>query len=162
MKEILFYIREEAYGWLSNFERTPFEVDGKIYPTNEHYYQSQKGKSHELREYIRRAPNATIAMGIGRMLEQQPYDKYLADDWYKDAGTDHPKKLDVMLKGLRHKFKDPILRKLLLNTGDAVIHEHTEDDFFWGDGGNDEGESWLGKLLMQVREEIRTSGDNTT
>jgi len=161
-KEILFYIREEPYGWLSNFERSPFEVDGKTYPTNEHYYQSKKANNPVLEEYIRNAPNATIAMGLGRMLERQPYDKYLSDDWYKDAGTDYPRKLNIMLKGLRHKFKNPLLREKLLNTGDAEIHEHTEDDFFWGDGGNGKGESWLGKLLMKVREEIRTSGDKTT
>lgn len=156
MKEIHFYIREEPYGWLSNFERTPFRVGVITYPTNEHYYQSQKGSTPVIREYIRQAPNATIAMGIGRMLEQPIYDKYLRDDWYDDSDTDWPKKLDVMLKGLRHKFKDPILRKLLFSTGDKILHEHTEDDFFWGDGGNGEGESWLGRLLMKVREEIKS------
>ena len=155
-EEILFYIREELYGWLSNFERTPFVVEGKMYPTNEHYYQSQKSKTPEIQEYIRGAPNATIAMGLGRMLEQQPYDKYLADDWDEGCGTDHPKKLDVMLKGLRHKFMNPRLRQLLIETGDAVIHENSEDDLFWGIGDGT-GESWLGKLLMQVRKEIRYS-----
>ena len=129
-----------------------------MYPTNEHYYQSQKGKTPEIQEYIRGAPNATIAMGLGRMLEQQPYDKYLADDWYEGSGTDHPKKLDVMLKGLRHKFMNPRLHQLLIETGDAVIHENSEDDLFWGIGSDGTGESWLGKLLMQVREEINQKG----
>ena len=155
MKEILFYIREEPYGWLSNFERTPFEVDGKVYPTNEHYYQSEKANTPELQEYIRNAPNATIAMGLGRMLEMPIYDKYLRDDWFEDNEEGHPKKLDVMLKGLRHKFKNPRLQQMLIDTGHAIIHEHTKDDFFWGDGGNGEGDTWLGKLLMQVRDEIR-------
>jgi len=149
MDEILFYIREEPYGWLSNFERTPFVVDGKRYLTNEHYFQSQKGKIPEVQEYIRVAPNATIAMGLGRMLEQPIYDKYLVDDWC-DA-----KKLDVMLKGLRCKFKDPRLRQLLLETENAVIHENSATDFFWGIGDDRTGESWLGKLIMQVREEIK-------
>lgn len=156
MKEIWFYIREEPYGWLSNFERTPFEVDGVIYPTNEHFYQSQKANTPELQEYIRNAPNATIAMGLGRLLEQPIYDKYLRDEWYADTWPNWPRKLDVMIKGLRHKFKDPRLRTLLLETGDAVLHEHTEDDFFWGDGGNGEGESWLGKCLMKIRLEIKS------
>ncbi len=148
--EIRFFIREEPYGWLSNFERTPFEVDGILYPTNEHYYQSEKANNHIMNLYIRNAPSATVAMVLGRQLEHNKYlQKHMIKDW-------DSKKKDVMLKGLRYKFHDPILKKLLLSTGDTLLHEDNPEDFYWGiaDGT---GESWLGKLLMQVREEVRTS-----
>ena len=144
---ILFFIREEPYGWLSNFERTPFDVDGILYHTNEHYYQSQKANNHIMNLYIREAPNATVAMVLGRQLEHNKYlQKHMIEDW----GS---KKKDVMLKGLRSKFQNSRLRRLLLDTGDAVLHENNPEDFYWGlaDGT---GESWLGKLLMQVRDEL--------
>ena len=150
MSEIRFFIREEPYGWLSNFERTPFEVDGILYPNNEIYYQSEKANNHIMNLYIRQAPNATVAMVLGRQLERNKYlQKHMVDDWPS-------KKNDVMLKGLQHKFRDPVLRELLLSTGDAILHEDNPEDFYWAiaDGT---GESWLGKLLMQVREELKSS-----
>jgi len=56
-----------------------------------------------------------------------------------------------MFKGLRAKFRSEALRRKLLSTGDAVIHEDNPADKFWGSGGDD----MLGKLLMQVRDELR-------
>lgn len=49
------------------------------------------------------------------------------------------------------KFRKPTLRIQLGAMGDAVIHEDNPDDPFWGKNGKD----MLGKLLMQVRQEIR-------
>ena len=151
--EIRFFIREEPYGFLSNFERTPFI--GKslwgthLYPTNEHFYQSQKANSEEVHDWILSAPNATLAMVMGRELEHNKYlkDKYMKKDWDK-------LKNPTMLLGLDLKFRDPRLRKMLLDTGDAVLHENNPEDFYWGiaDGT---GKSMLGKLLMKVRGEIR-------
>lgn len=119
------------------------------YPTNEHYYQAQKANCEEVHDWIAWAPHARLAMVMGRQIEHNKYlnEKYLVPDWDK-------KKLDIMLKGLHHKFKDPDLKKLLLSTGDAILHEDNPEDFYWAiaDGT---GESWLGKLLMQVRDELQ-------
>ena len=43
----------------SNFFPSPFAVEGKDYPTAEHYYQSKKFANTELEEVIRKA--STIA-----------------------------------------------------------------------------------------------------
>jgi predicted NAD-dependent protein-ADP-ribosyltransferase YbiA (DUF1768 family) len=40
-------------------------------------------------------------------------------------------------------------------TGDARIVEHTERDDFWGDGGDGSGANMLGRLLMELRDELR-------
>ena len=149
MSEIRFFIREDPYGWLSNFERTAFYVEGELFKTNEHYYQAQKANEKRVSEYIKNAPHARIAMVLGRQLERNKYlQKYMVEDW-------DIKKLNVMLKGLRYKFMVPGLRTLLLDTGDAILHEDNPEDFYWGIGDGT-GESWLGKLLMQVREELKT------
>ena len=60
-------------------------------------------------------------------------------------------KADIMLKGLRAKFKNPELRKKLLATGNLPLHENSPTDMYWGIKGKD----MLGKLIMKVREEIR-------
>lgn len=142
MKEILFYSRDETYGWLSNFHRSPQVVDGKVYPTNEHYYQSQKAKDKLTSEWIASAPIPFLAMKAGRVLRRR---KSLRDDWGERV------KVEVMLKGLRAKFnQSPRLRNKLLETKDAVLHENSPTDLFWGI----KGKSMFGKLLMQVRREI--------
>ena len=153
MKEIRFFIREEPYGFLSNFDRTPFvawsDWGCHLFPTNEHHYQAQKANCEDVHIWIQQAPHARLAMVIGRELEHNKYlkDKYMKKDWDK-------KKLDVMLNGLRAKFANIYLKNMLLETGDAILHEDNPEDPFWGIGDGS-GESWLGKLLMQVREEIR-------
>ena len=149
LKEINFYIREDEYGWLSNFWREEQIVDGLHYPTNEHYYQSQKANySHNLQihNWIKTAPNAYLAMCAGRSLRDG---KEKREDW-------NVWRVNFMLKGLRAKFKNPELRQKLLDTENAVLHEDSATDMFWGKLGQD----MLGKLLMQVREELKKSAES--
>ena len=47
------------------------------------------------------------------------------------------------------------IRSILLGTGDATLVEHTENDAYWGDGGDGSGKNMLGKILMRVRERLR-------
>ena len=141
MNEINFYSRKDEYGWLSNFWRQVEKVDNKYYSTNEHYYQACKSKDVEIFHWILSAPNPYLAMCAGRSLRK---DKELINGWEKD-------KIKVMLKGLRAKFENLELRKRLLDTGDAILHEDSPTDMFWGKYGKD----MLGKLLMQVREELK-------
>jgi ribA/ribD-fused uncharacterized protein len=46
------------------------------------------------------------------------------------------------------------LGEILLHTGDAMIVEHTEKDAYWGDGGDGSGKNMLGRILMEVRDEL--------
>lgn len=146
---ILFYRRADHYGFLSNFWQAQQVVDGVPYRTNEHFYQSQKAKSPAASLWIRDAPTAWLAMKAGRALRE----KETVEDWQKI-------KVEVMLKGLRAKFsQNGDLADALLATGEAPIHENSTEetapggkpDRFWGI----KGEDWLGRLLVQVREELR-------
>lgn len=138
--EINFYGRKDDYGWLSNFWRCTQTVDNIEYQTNEHYYQSKKANNKQAEFWIRTSPTPYLAMITGRNLRQHE----LVDDWDN-------KRIEVMLTGLRAKFKNPELRKMLIDTGNAILHENSPTDMFWGIKGKD----MLGKLLMQVREEIK-------
>ena len=61
-----------------------------------------------------------------------------------------------MRQALRAKFtQHPDLQKLLLDTGDAVLVEHTTNDNYWADGGDGSGKNRLGLLLMELREQLR-------
>jgi ribA/ribD-fused uncharacterized protein len=141
---IYFYRVNELYGEFSNFSKHPFEVDGKKWPTSEHYFQAHKftGTIHE--ETVRLAASAKEAARIGRdrNLPMRP-------DW-EDV------KLEVMRSALRHKFNaHPTLVQLLLSTGDEEIIEQTTDDTYWGCGTRRLGLNMLGRLLMELRAEYR-------
>jgi ribA/ribD-fused uncharacterized protein len=62
----------------------------------------------------------------------------------------------IMWKAVWTKFNQhPRLAAMLMETGDAEIVEHTENDAYWGDGGDGKGLNRLGQILMQVRAELR-------
>jgi predicted NAD-dependent protein-ADP-ribosyltransferase YbiA (DUF1768 family) len=66
-----------------------------------------------------------------------------------------PMRLRAMRYIVREKFtQHEDLRKLLYKTGDKKLVEHTTSDNFWGDGGDGSGQNWLGKILMEIRQEI--------
>ena len=47
------------------------------------------------------------------------------------------------------------LRENLLDTGHRLLIEHTSNDSYWGDGGDGRGKNKLGRILMEVREQLR-------
>lgn len=145
--EIRFYIREDPYGFLSNFWRCEQSLVIRNmlrrFATNEHYYQSCKAKEMMTANWIGNAPTAYLAMITGRKLKPDE----MVEDW-------EAIKVETMLKGLREKFTDTNLRVMLLMTGDAILIEDSPVDMFWG-GKLPESKNMLGNLLMQVREEIK-------
>jgi ribA/ribD-fused uncharacterized protein len=141
---INFYRVHEPYGEFSNFAPYPIELDGRRWPTSEHYFQAQKfaGTRHE--EKIRAAESPTMAARMGR-----DRNRPLRPDW-------ESVKEDVMREALRAKFtQHAALRELLLATGDALLVEHTKNDAYWGDGGDGTGLNRLGKLLMVLRHDLQ-------
>lgn len=67
-------------------------------------------------------------------------------------------KVGVMRDAVRAKFTQHAdIREILLSTGDAKIVEHTERDSYWGDGGDGSGKNMLGRILMEIRDELKES-----
>jgi ribA/ribD-fused uncharacterized protein len=141
---IHFYSTTAEYGCFSNFSRHSIRLKGKTWPTSEHYFQAQKfsGTKHEEEVRLARTPMLAARMGRDR---KRP----LRRDW-------ESVKEQVMLEAVRAKFaQHDDLRVILLGTGDAMLVEHTENDNYWGDGGDGSGKNRLGHVLMQVREELK-------
>ena len=149
---VLFYsVRESPYGCFSNFSPHPFELDGKQWPTSEHYFQARKFVGTPSEEEIRRACGPMKAAELGR-----ERDRPLRKDW--DAVKD-----DVMRRAVRRKFEaHDDIRAVLLSTGDEEIVENAPRDYYWGCGADGSGKNMLGKILMEVRAELRHGvGSNT-
>ena len=143
---IKFYRARDRYGCFSNFAPYQVELKGKVWPTSEHYYQAQKFAGTEHEEEIRLAESPMIAAKIGRS-RRRP----LRSDW--EEVKDEVMREAVLAKFTQHHE----LRSILLETGDAVLIEHTKNDLYWGDGGDGSGENRLGEILMEVRRQLRDS-----
>jgi ribA/ribD-fused uncharacterized protein len=141
---INFYRVSDDFGCFSNFAPYPVRMDGKLWPTSEHYFQAQKFEKAAHQESIRRTKSPMIAARMGRDRK-----KPLRRGW-------ESVKVAIMREVVRAKFNQhDDIRQVLLSTGDAKIAEHTENDSYWGDGGDGSGKNMLGRILMEVREELR-------
>ena len=61
MKTIRFYRVNERYGEFSNFSPHPVELNGRLWPTAEHYFQSQKFSGTDHEEAVRLAASPSAA-----------------------------------------------------------------------------------------------------
>ena len=141
---INFYSVNDDYGEFSNFAPYPIQIDGKRWPTSEHYFQAQKFKDESHQDEIRREKSPMKAARMGRSRKRP-----LWRDW--GAVKDN-----IMRTAVRAKFvQHPELQGLLLTTGTARLVEHTENDSYWADGGDGSGRNMLGQILMVLRDELR-------
>lgn len=138
-----FSSKSPSHTQFSNFYKSKFFLDGKEWPTVEHYFQAQKFSSNpEYQEKIRGAPQAAKAKSLGASREFP-----IRNDWdtYRD---------DVMRKALRAKFEqNKDLKELLLSTEGRPLYEATTDPY-WGQGRNKKGKNRLGVLLMELRDSM--------
>jgi len=145
---INFYGRNDPYFEFSNFAPFRIQLGGHAWPTSEHYFQAMKFLDEANREEVRTAKTPRIAADMGRDRKRP-----LRKDW-------ESVKDDIMRQAVRAKFtQHEELKKLLLETGDAKLVEHTANDSYWGDGGDGSGKNMLGIILMQVRTELQTTKD---
>jgi hypothetical protein len=143
-KEVFFY--EQEFYPLSNFSAFDLIWNTNLFPTSEHAYQWQKfpPELSILRESIRTAPSAHEAFRIARVNHMS-----VRPNW-------ESVKVEVMRRILRAKAgRHEYVRRKLLETGDRQIIENSWRDNFWGWGENKDGTNMLGKLWMEVRDEIK-------
>lgn len=139
-----FYSTADEWGEFSNFAPYPIRLDGATWPTSEHYFQAQKFVDAAARAKVRKARSPLEAARLGRSRKEK-----LRRDW-------ESVKVGVMRKAVAAKFQQHAsLRALLLSTESAKIVERTELDDYWGEGGDGRGANMLGRILMQVRDELR-------
>jgi ribA/ribD-fused uncharacterized protein len=143
---LYFYTKTMPFWGLSNFSPPGVELNGVYWPTVEHFFQAQKFLDPGVQERIRQAatPKQARSLGQSRTFALRP-------DW--DEFRE-----EVMLKGLRLKFRNPSARELLLSTGQRMLVESSPFDYFWAAGQDGSGQNRLGHLLVQVRHELRQDG----
>ena len=134
------------YYFLSNFYEAPVMYRGVLFQNNEAAFQAAKCFSRAS-EFQNLPPNA--AKHLGRRVQ-------LVHNWEEIKDT-------VMYTVCKDKFtRNPELGAKLLATGNAqLIEGNTWNDRCWG-VCNGVGENRLGKILMHIREELRTEKAEST
>lgn len=145
-----FYKIGDEFGVFSNFVHTPVEIDGHIWFTTEHYYQSWKFRGVDdpasIRAFQRlltkKSPVEAANLGRDKSIPRRPEWKSIKDDAMRVA---------VACKANQHEE----MREALLKTGDALIVEKAITDSYWGYGPDGNGKNMLGHVLMEVRDALR-------
>ena len=131
----------DSHYFLSNFYSCPVLFEGATYPSAEHAYQAAKIANPDHRLAILNARSPGVAKRMGQDVTLRP-------SW--DA-----MRISVMRTILAAKFNDSGLRARLLATGSAELVEGNNwNDTFWG-VCRGKGSNHLGRLLMELRENLR-------
>ena len=150
MSVIEFNSKSATHTELSNFHWSPFLLEGKTWPTVEHYFQAQKFPADPvLQEKVRAAKTALGAKRLGRTKTAA-----FRTDWetIKD---------EVMYTGIKAKFQqNPDLAAVLLETGSAWLIEKAPRDSYWGSGPNGCGKNKTGHIIMRVRQDLASQPSN--
>merc|ERR1712137_4831 len=164
----------------SNLFPCVVEIDSQKYSSTETYFQQYKYPEGD-KNFLNRLTSMSDVASFGQRRLKLARKHIKLIEALKEEGAPHPikrdgteyavkdksepqliitdwesEKIPVMYVSLRAKFNQhENLKQILLNTGDAWLVEHTKNDKQWADGLTGEGTNYLGKLLMQVREEIK-------
>lgn len=160
---ILRYKGKYIDNWFSNMKESLFVVDIISYQTVEHFYQAYKANNMLEHIIISKAETPYEAKKLGNKV-QQPFQDFIGKKnprngvKFKDI---QEVKLYVMRFALECKFAIPEWRQQLLDTKDEEIIEWNNwNDKFWGVSIKDcKGKNHLGRLLMEIREEIKANNN---
>lgn len=142
----------------SQWYPSPFEVEGRRYPTAEHYMMSEKARlfgDEAAFGRILAAGHPGAAKKAGREVSG-----FVEATW-------HEHRFDIVVRGNVAKFtQNRELRDYLINTGSRILAEASPRDRVWGiglaadDPRAEQPDAWpglnlLGFALMRVRDELR-------
>ena len=144
----------------SSMHEAPVQIDGTTFPTVEHYYQWSKAKQFgdaEIQAKIMKTASAKSVKSYGKKVK----------NFNEEAWTE--RKDQIMRVAVKAKFmQHPELLKKLRDTGTRPIAEADPRGKYWGIGTSADtskakdperwpGKNMLGKILMELRTELKDS-----
>jgi ribA/ribD-fused uncharacterized protein len=146
-ERVCFY--EQDFYVLSNFSAFKIRWEDRDFDTVEQAYHWEKFKHLPGAMAIITARSAHDAFKMAQQMKS-----IRRPDW-DDV------KVDIMRKLIRAKVdQHGYVRRKLLATGDRELVENSWRDDFWGWGPIRDGQNMLGKLWMEVRDELRSGSQS--
>ena len=146
LRDTGFFYTPQLY-FLDNFSAFQIKYGDHLWPTVEHAYQAAKFPEQSTPwQVIGSAPSPHSAK---KLAHQDEYADLHDPAW-------DTRKVEVMRTLLWCKVKQhEYVKRKLLATAHMRLVEDSPTDNFWGRGQTWEGENWLGRLWMEIREELR-------
>ncbi len=146
------YPLEKFYIYFSPYTAHAIEVDGVVYPTVEHAYQCQRYTDPKIISEIITAKSPVKAWEASSKYKQVQIPEF--------KNQEH--KLAVMKKLMRLKaLQHEEIRQALLDSGELKIVKHIvtypPGDGFWDDGEDGGGLNHVGRMWMEIREELKNN-----
>ncbi len=140
---------EIFYIYFSPYTAHAIEIDGVVYPTVEHAYQCARYTDKKIISEIIEAKSPVKAWEVSSKY------KHLQILEFKDENH----KLKVMKELMRQKaLQHDDVRNALIDSGDLKIVKHIvtppPGDGFWDDGEDGKGLNHIGRMWMEIREEL--------
>ena len=157
MKIICFHNPDEENGYLSNWYKSDFSIDGILYSSLEKYMMYQKAClfcDYSIANKILNTDDVSSIKELGREVDN-----------YNDSIWNGMRQI-IVYKGLLEKFsQNQDLRNKLLATDDDILAECAVNDIIWGIGlsmtdpnrlniNKWKGQNLLGYTLMSVRSSL--------
>ena len=128
---------------LSTVSAHSFQLEDRVWPTAEHYFQAHKFRDPAYGEKIRLAADAQQARKLGNA-----WLKRKRPDWKQVRRT-------LMTRAMYSKcVQHEAVRQALLETGERLLIETSAYDHYWGIGRDQRGENMFGQVLMDIRHKL--------
>jgi ribA/ribD-fused uncharacterized protein len=126
----------------------PITLDGRDWPTVEHYYQAMKLKP----EFQEKEIPILISLSanlLSSKMRDESYKTKMRSDWKNVSRS-------FMKKAVLAKFsQDEHLKNILVMTAPLPLLSKPNIDDYWGVGKNEKGRNEFGKVLMEVRSQLQ-------
>ncbi len=133
--------------YFSAYSAHAIEYKGSVYPTVEHAYHCQRYVDQDIVAEIQNARSPYRAWEISQTYKQRQLQNF------------SDRKREVMKALCRTKFEQhEDVRRALLESRDSIIVKHIttgpKADGFWDDGTDGRGRNEVGKIWMEIRDEL--------
>lgn len=165
MEEITFTRVREPFGWLGNMSPHPVTYDGKVWRTTEALFQALRFKDEEIQEAIRNETNPMRSVSRAREITKELMKRGgIEKRVVAPQSEDDVKNMELCVRLKMEQY--PELREKLILTVNRPIYIDVSSRLneglkllqFWGakrmEDGSWEGDNILGKIWMNVREEM--------
>jgi len=143
------FARDDPTSPFSNLYSKPIAIDGVMHNSVVNVIEAARFVKAPASVLVSALKSARDAFNFART-----YQNLVTPNWQQE-------KVAIMKRAVWEKFtQNSALRSLLLSTGKRTLVEHTANDKFWGDNGDGTGQNMLGKILMEVRQELQANNPN--